>query len=456
MTPLDSLRAAAFDTFEAGVRGADAKAAVWRHFSVEGDRLAVGDQRYDLNQFDRVYVVGAGKASGPMAAAVVEALSGRVAKGVVNVKLGQQVQKLPGIRLNPSEHPIPGARGLTGAQEMATLLASAGERDLVICVISGGASALLPLPEGDITLEDKQKVNALLLACGASIHEVNAVRKHISKLKCGRLARLAYPATVVALLLSDVVGDNLDVIGSGPTSPDQSTFEQAKRICDDYRIYDDLPKRVQRHIERGLAGEIEEGPRANDVCFARSQNVVVGNNVLALDAAAQRAQELGFNPLVLCSCVQGETREIARMHAAIAKDILFRNTPVRVPACVITGGETTVTLPAKHGKGGRNQEFALAAAIEIAGLGPIVVLSGGTDGTDGPTDAAGAVSDSETVSAALKRGLRAKDFLTRHDAYNFFREKKGVGGLLRDRDFNTNVMDLRIVMVGKNTDPEVN
>ena len=314
----------------------------------------------------------------------------------------------------------------------------------MICVISGGGSALLPAPAPPVTLAEKQAITRLLLDCGANIHEINAVRKHISSIKGGQLARLAYPATVIALLLSDVIGDDLDVIASGPTAPDPSTFDRVREILRHYRIEEQAPAGVQQRLEQGVAGAIQETPKTGDPAFARTQNAIVGSNLLAVNAASIKARELGFRTMTLSTFIEGETRDVARMHAAIARQARLFEQPLRGPACIISGGETTVTIRGA-GKGGRNQEFALAAAIDLAGLDDVVILSGGTDGSDGPTDAAGAVVDGQTVERAARLGLSAKDYLARNDSYHFF---KPLGDLLITGPTNTNVMDVRLILVG--------
>jgi hydroxypyruvate reductase len=306
-------------------------------------------------------------------------------------------------------------------------------------LISGGASALLPLPAAGITLQEKQATTRLLLASGATIHEINAVRKHISRIKGGQLARLAAPARVESLLLSDVIGDDLDVIGSGPTAPDASTFAAAGAVLDRYQIRHCVPASVRHRIEQGERGEIPETPKPADPLFSRVRNTVVGGNRLALDAAARAARQLGYHTLILSSTIQGETREIARMHAAIAREIADAGRPIRPPACIVTGGETTVTIRG-DGLGGRNQEFALAAALEIAGLDRVVVFSAGTDGTDGPTDAAGAIADGGT----LARNPDARLYLDRNDSYRYFQP---LGDLVITGPTNTNVMDVRLILV---------
>jgi hydroxypyruvate reductase len=423
------LRRQALAIFKAALRAANPAEAV-------ASRLA----REDVAGYRHIYVVGAGKAGAAMARATERALGRPIARGLLNVKYGY-VAPLRRIELNECGHPVPDQRGVEGARRIAEIAAGAGPDDLVLCLISGGASALLPLPADPITLDEKQEVTKLLLACGASIHEINAVRKHISRIKGGQLARLAWPARVLSLLLSDVIGDDLDVIGSGPTAPDASTFALARAILEKYGIFQRVPASIRERIESGVRGEIPETPKRGERIFTRVRNVVIGSNRLAVDAAAAHARELGFRTLVLSTFVEGETREIARMHAAIAKEIVYAGRPLKPPACVITGGETTVTLRG-DGLGGRNQEFVLSAAIDIAGLPNVVVLSAGTDGSDGPTDAAGAIADGRT----LARNPRAPEFLARNDSYRYF---ESVGDLIVTGPTNTNVVDVRLILVGE-------
>jgi hydroxypyruvate reductase len=423
-----TLRRDALAIFKAALAAADPAEAVARHMA-----------RRKYEGFRNIYVIGAGKAGAPMAQAAERALGRRLTAGLINVKDGH-VAKLRRIELNECGHPVPDARGVAGAERIARIAAAAGREDLVLCLISGGGSALLPLPAAGITLEEKQATTRLLLACGATIHEMNAVRKHISRIKGGQLARLAAPARVEALLLSDVIADNLDVIGSGPTAPDASTFALVGAILDRYAIRDRVPVAVRERVEAGERGEILETPKPGDPPFGRVRNTVVGSNRLALDAAQRKARALGYRTLVLSSTIEGETREIARMHAAIASEVVRAGRPVRAPACMITGGETTVTIRGE-GMGGRNQEFVLAAALEIDGLDRVVVFSAGTDGTDGPTDAAGAIADGDT----WRRKPDARAYLDRNDSYRYF---EALGDLVITGPTNTNVMDVRLVLVG--------
>ncbi len=437
------LRKQALRIFRAALTAADPAEAVARHLRVEGGKLVAGQRRYRLDSFDKIYLVGAGKASAAMAAAVERILVRRIAGGLINVKDGH-LARVRRVELNECGHPVPDERGVDGARRIAAIARQATQRDLLLCVISGGASALMPAPAAPITLEEKQTVTRLLLACGADIHEINAVRKHISALKGGQLARLAAPATVVTLLLSDVIGDDLDVIGSGPTAPDQSTFAGAREILSRYGVWEQTPASVRERIGLGVAGEIEETPKPGASAFERTQNLVVGSNDLAVTAAASEARRLGLHTVVLSTFVEGETRDVARVHTAIAKEIRAHRRPVKPPACVISGGETTVKIRGK-GLGGRNQEFALAAAIDLAGMDRVVVLSGGTDGTDGPTDAAGAIADSCTLARAKQLGLDAERHLENNDSYHFF---EPLDGLLKTGPTNTNVMDVHVVLVG--------
>jgi hydroxypyruvate reductase len=338
---------------------------------------------------------------------------------------------------------LPDENGQHGTEAILKLVRDAGKDDLVICLISGGGSALTPLPFHGLTLKDKQETIKVLLSCGATIHEINAIRKHTSMIKGGRLARAAYPATLVSLILSDVVGDDLDVIASGPTVPDSSTFSSCMKILQRYNILKKIPETVLNHIEAGASGKVPETPNTDDSAFDKTYNLIIGSNIESLMAAKQKAESLGYKVLVLSSMIEGETRDVAHVHGAIAREIIKTGNPLHPPACILSGGETTVTLTGK-GLGGRNQEFALASAIDIAGKNEVVILSGGTDGNDGPTDAAGAFADNFTLKRAGEMGLDPYYFLLNNDSYHFFQK---LGDLLMTGATNTNVMDLRIVLV---------
>jgi len=440
---LNQLRKDALTIFQAGLKAVDPINSVKKHLIRDDEKIKVGGQTYDLNQYDRILVVGGGKASAAMAQPVEEILGERLKGGILNVKYSHTVP-LNIIRINEAGHPVPDEAGLSGTQQIIQLLSQSGDRDLVICLISGGGSALMPSPAKGLTLEDKRQLTQHLLESGAAIQEINALRKHVSRIKGGRLARLAYPSTLIALILSDVIGDDLDSIASGPTVPDKSTYQECLHILEKYNIQHKLPTEVFGLLEKGAKGEIEETPKADDPAFERTQNVIIASNILAIRAAQKKAEELRYHTLILSSLIEGETREVSKVHAAIAKEITNTANPIPKPACVISGGETTVTIRGK-GLGGRNQEFVLAAAIEIEGSGNVVILSGGTDGTDGPTDAAGAIADGTTLQRAKTLGLDAEHYLRENDSYHFFQP---LDDLLMTGPTYTNVMDLRLVMVG--------
>jgi len=376
------LKSDALSIFQAGIQAANPVDAVERHFRIEGGKLLVAGESYPLQSFGRVWIVGMGKASAVMAKPLMEQLGDRICGGIINVKHGHRYP-LTGVSVVEAGHPLPDEAGLRGTRDMIQLLKETGEDDLVFCLISGGGSALSPAPAEGLSLGDKQGVTRRLLDCGATIHEINSIRKHLSQIKGGRLARLAQPSTLISLILSDVIGDDLDTIASGPTVPDTSTFYDCLRILSRYNLSEVIPQTALRHLERGARGESPESPKSQDQAFRKTQNVVVGSNAQALSAATERAKDLGYTPLILSSFMEGETREVARVHTAIAKEILRSGNPIPRPACVISGGETTVTMRGR-GKGGRNQEFALASALEIEGLEGVLVLSGGQMEPMGP------------------------------------------------------------------------
>jgi hydroxypyruvate reductase len=443
MMRLQDLRKAALGIFNAAVQAVDPGEAIRRHLSREGLRLRIGQETVDLGKVGEIVVVGCGKAAGPMAAAVEEIVGDGIGRGIVVTKYGH-VQPTRIIRIHEAGHPVPDDAGIAGGQAVLDHVRGLGFNDLVIVLISGGGSALTPTPVGGITLAEKQALTKALLACGADIREMNILRKHISRFKGGQLARTAQPARVVALILSDIVGDPLDAIASGPTVPDPTTYADALGILDKYRIRGEIPAAIRDRLEAGARGEVPETPKPDDPLFARVSNLIVGSNIQALEAARSEARALGLTPMILSSFVEGETREIARMHAALAREVRTSGNPLPPPACLISGGETTVTLRGS-GKGGRNQEFVLAAALDIAGLPQTVILSAGTDGTDGPTDAAGAIADGETCARAVAAGLSPRNALDANDAYPFFER---LGDLVLTGATKTNVMDVRLVLVG--------
>ena len=445
MTPRDH----ALEIFGAAVAAAEPARAVHAHLALEGDTLVVtgvtGIDRVWLPEAGegRVLVVGAGKGSAPMAHALEELLGERITGGLVCVKDGHGCP-LQRIELREASHPVPDERGVAAGVEMVALVAGAGADDLVLAVLSGGGSALLAAPAAGVSLADLQELTAQLLSCGASIDEINTLRKHLSQVKGGRLAAAAHPAQVVNLVLSDVVGDRLDVIASGPFSADPSTFADAAAILDRYALRQLVPASVRQVIESGVAGAVAETPKPGAPELAAVTHAVVGCNRLSLESAAAKARSFGYRTLVLSSRVQGEAREVARVLAAVAMECQLTGAPVAPPACVLAGGETTVTLRGK-GRGGRNQELALSLALELEGCEGVVGLSGGTDGTDGPTDAAGAVALPDTVSRGEQQGMNAYSFLQDNDSYSYF---DAIGDLIRTGPTRTNVMDVQVLLVG--------
>lgn len=433
--------------FSAGLQAVSPTKAIRRCCRRQNDLLLIGDRCFNLDDFRQVTVAGAGKATAAMAQAMEEILGDKIGKGLICVKYGHGAD-LKKIRTIEAGHPIPDAPGMAASAEILEMIRQAGKDELVIVLLSGGGSSLLPLPVQGITLEEKQSASDLLIGCGATIHEINTIRKHISAIKGGRLAQAAFPAQVAALMLSDVVGDDLDVIASGPTVPDASTYAQCKEIIDRYDIAKQLPASIVAHLAQGLAGAISETPKPSPEGWRHVHNQVVGSNKDAIAAAEAKALALGYQPLILSACIEGETRTVAQVHGAIAREILTSAHPLPAPACLLSGGETTVTLKG-DGLGGRNQEFALAAALDIAGRCHIVVLSGGTDGTDGPTDAAGAIADNTTAERAEAGGLNCRQHLDNNDAYPLF---KALDDLLITGPTQTNVMDLRIILVKKPED----
>lgn len=440
---VEGLRQAALGIFNAAVRAVDPGEAIRRQLTREGLRLCIGRETVDLGTVGEIVVVGCGKAAGPMAAAVEEIVGDRIGRGIVVTKYGH-VQPTRIIRIREAGHPVPDDAGSAGGQAVLDHVRGLGFDDLVIVLISGGGSALTPAPVEGITLAEKQALTKALLACGADIREMNTVRKHISRFKGGQLARAAQPARVVTLILSDIVGDPLDAIASGPTVPDPTTYADALSILDKYRIRGEIPAAIRDRLEAGARGEVSETPKPDNPLFARVSNLIVGSNIQALQAAQSEARARGLTPMILSSSIEGETREIARMHAALAREVRTSGNPLPPPACLISGGETTVTLRGS-GKGGRNQEFVLAAAVDIAGLPQTVILSAGTDGTDGPTDAAGAIADGDTCARALAVGLSPRKALDANDAYPLFEK---LGDLILTGPTKTNVMDVRLVLVG--------
>jgi len=387
----------------------------------------------------RTVIIGAGKASGAMAKALEDAWDGPL-EGLVVTRYGYRV---PTERLEVVEaaHPVPDAAGREAAQRIFKMVQGLSEDDLLLCLISGGGSALLALPAEGITLEDKQAVNKALLASGATISEMNTVRKHLSAIKGGRLAKAAYPARVVALMISDVPGDDPSIIASGPTVPDPSTNEDALAIIEKYKI--DVPDNVRDALETA-----DETPKPGDACFERVENIMIATPQASLEAAAEVARKEGVTPVILGDSIEGEARDVALVHAGIARQCAMRGQPQEPPCVLISGGETTITLKGK-GKGGRNTEFLLALAIALDGMPRIYALAGDTDGVDGSEDNAGALIYPDTLARSEKAGLNAKAMLADNDPYTFF---KGIGDLLETGPTLTNVNDLRAILIEKRLD----
>ena len=442
LNEIEEMRSNAVKIFQKGLQAVEPGSAIKRSCKRKNDHLVIGNKKYNLSKIKNIFVTGAGKATAPMAAAIEDIIGENITHGIINVKYGHTAN-LNSIRLIEAGHPVPDKNGMKGADEILNLAAGAKKNDLVLCLISGGGSALLVLPAEGITLKDKQDTIKILLSCGATIHEINTIRKHISKIKGGRLAKAAYPARMLSLILSDVVGDDLDVIASGPSVPDPSTFEESLKIFKKYKITKNIPKAVVSHMKKGASGKVPETPKEGNRIFKNTYNLVIAGNMEAITAARQESNKMGYNTLVLSSMIEGETRDVAKVHTAIAKEILRTGIPIPPPACILSGGETTVNITGS-GLGGRNQEFVLAAAIDIAERKNIVVLSGGTDGGDGPTDAAGAMADTNTLKRAESMGLNPLNFLLNNDSYHFF---KRLDDLLITGPTNTNVMDLRIILI---------
>ncbi|HDL85082.1 MAG TPA: glycerate kinase, partial [Candidatus Acetothermia bacterium] len=338
-------------------------------------------------------------------------------------------------------HPVPDERGLAAARRIAQLADSAGENDLVIILISGGGSALLTYPVDGIELADLAATNELLLRSGARIQEINTVRKHLSQLKGGQLAARAFPATVITFVLSDVPGDPLDAIASGPTVGDPTTYADAARILRDYELWDKVSLSVRAHIERGLSGEIVETPKPGDEVFSRVTTTIIGSGSVAAEAALDEARELGYHSLLLTTTLEGEAREVGKVFAAIAREEVQHKHPLPLPALIIAAGETTVTVSGS-GKGGRNQELALSAAQGIEGLPEVVIASVGTDGRDGPTDAAGGIVDGGTISRLHAQGIDPHESLATNDSYHALASSED---LILTGPTGTNVADLCFV-----------
>jgi glycerate-2-kinase len=426
------------------IAAVDPSSAMHRRVKLRGECLEVGDHKVDLSDIERLVVVGGGKATGKMAEVLEEILGERIDGGIVNILEGTATEyRARRVKLVEAGHPLPTKKGMEGAEEMMELVGELGEKDLVICLLSGGGSALMPYPVQGVSLAELRRTNELLLKSGAAIHEVNAVRKHLSRIKGGQLAKAARPARVISLIISDVVGDRLDTIASGPTYPDSTSFRDAMEVVERYGLTDDLPKSVVDHLQKGARGEIPETPKMEDEFFRNTIHEIIASNTDAVEAVAKVGRAHGLNVFVLTTRMEGEAREVGANIAAVARRVTETGAPVPRPALLISGGETTVTVRGE-GPGGRNQELVLSAAIEISSQRNVAVTSFGTDGIDGPTDAAGALADGFTIERAKQEGLDPADHLRRNAPYTFF---KKLGDLLFTGPTGTNVMDVAVLLV---------
>ena len=437
-----------YSIFHAGVEAVNPYRLVLEAVRLDDRSLKIENISYDLNHFKNIIVIGGGKATAPMAQAIESILGRFITDGRIIVKYGHAA-KLKRIKVMEASHPVPDEAGVKGTEEIIRMLKQADEDTLVICLISGGASALLVSPADSITLGDKKIVTELLLNAGASIDELNTVRKHLSQVKGGRLARIASPATVVSLILSDVIGDRLDVIASGPTVPDPTTFQNAMAAIEKYSLKDRLPAKVLKLLMQGVKRKIKDTPKGAESFFKKTKAVVIGSLKHAIASAREKAISLGFSAEVVTDELRGEARDAARYLAARAVEVQNSLSKGAKPCCLISGGETTVTVKG-NGLGGRNQELSLAFAMEIEGIKGIAMLSADTDGIDGPTDAAGAIVDGNTTALAREFDIIPEIYLENNNSYNFFKRLDSVSKRsyhLITGPTGTNVMDMQIICV---------
>lgn len=409
------------------------------------NELEIGTLSFKLPEFKRVLVIGGGKAAASMALEIERILDGWVTGGSVNIPVYTNPwPKSSKIEFNQATHPVPSQRGCQGVRDMLKLVGQPSRNDLVICLISGGGSALMPLPSRGLSLSNKQKTTQLLLKSGAKIDEINTVRKHLSEIKGGRLAEKLYPATVISFIISDVVGDRLDSIASGPTVPDSTTYSDAYNVLNERGLWHRIPGSVRNHIRKGIGDKLSETPKEGSKIFKRVHNVLVGTNTESCRAAARVLKRRGYHTLLLSTRIQGEAREVGKVVSGIISDIRENQLPINPPAAIVAGGETTVTVHGK-GRGGRNQELVLSGAMSIRGMPNVLLSSIGTDGMDGPTRAAGAVADGSTVERGLRKGLNADTYLRENNSHEFFKKLKD---LIVTGPTGTNVNDILIATVG--------
>ena len=434
-------RAIAEQVFIAGVNRMIPERLVFKVMTLKRNCLIVGSLQFPLNEIDKIYVIGAGKASAMMAAEVEKILGSNINEGHIVVKYGHS-SKLKYITVTEAGHPIPDSKGYEATKSILKIAGKAGSNDLVICLLSGGGSALLAdFPEGT-SPDEMISVNNLLINCGASINEINAVRKHLSMVKGGQLARTVYPGTLISLVLSDVIGDPFDVIASGPTTPDPTTFKHALDVLGKFDLIKSVPDGILRYLREGEAGTKPETPKPGDPVFRKTFNLLVGTNRLALDACKEKAIELKLNPYIIDDKLQGDVSDVAEFIMKTSLKYKDDNNVMK-PACLLFGGEPTVKTSGK-GIGGRNQHLALLCGMQLQRQRGITILSAGTDGTDGPTDAAGAVVDSETIPDALSKNIDPEKYLAEFDSYHFFEK---AGGHIVTGPTMTNVMDIIVVLI---------
>ena len=443
------------EIFDSSVKRVTPYTILQKQLSLSGNILKIKtpfvEKEFDLAKFNKILVTGAGKATASMAKGLESVLGNKIDSGIISVKYGY-TEKLSKVQMIESGHPVPDQNSVKASLEIANLLKSAAdEKTLIINLVSGGGSALLCLPYSDnnisLTLEEKQKLTKHMLECGAEIEEINCIRKHVSGIKGGRFARLLYPATCISLILSDIVGDPLESIASGISVPDPTTYSNVYSIMMKYDLLEKIPENIKKLVLLGKDGGIEETPKKGDKVFEKVHNILIGTNRMALLAAEEKAASLGYNTMILTSDITGEAKDIAKFFSALGRNVTSFNSPVKKPACIIAGGETTVTIKGK-GKGGRNQEMALAFLEKIKqnpqNFSDIYFLSAGTDGSDGPTDAAGAFASVDILKAGEKKGISPSSFLANNDSYNYFNQ---TDGLLITGPTNTNVCDVQLVII---------
>lgn len=408
---------------------------------LEGEVLLVEGRRYDLSLYDHVYLIGFGKASILMARGVKSVLRERMTEGRIIAKTLSRTEGLENITIYQGSHPVPTNKSIDGAKKLVELVSGLSERDLVICVISGGGSALFTYPHEGILLEELQSLTALLLKSGADINEMNTIRKHIDRVKGGGLAEMIFPASLITLVLSDVIGNPLESIASGPTTADTSTYGDCIAVLEKYHLVDLAPQSIIDHLKRGIAGEIRETLKVDSQVLSSVQNVIIGSNYKAALAGLQTARQTAFNSHILTTYLSGEASQAGRFLSNILKEICSSGNPIPRPACIIIGGETTVTVRGE-GKGGRNQEVAAGAVRELAGLKDVAMITFGTDGEDGPTDAAGAVISGDTYQEGIDLDLSVRQALAENDTYHYFER---LNRLLITGPTGTNVNDITLL-----------